>query len=160
MSVLLVFVGICTASSFNRLCVHMLCRRNQEEYFKRVMSIKCVWQYYITIIFLFLFVLCWWSCISGTKYLFLEWSIADENDEPKWIASKIKCYIKPELTQYFLLSLYWDLELLPLGSFHSVPSASQSFVKSTVFVVTGKSDFSWMASSKTGGKGYQKHYPS
>lgn len=39
-SVLLVFVGIWTASSFNRLCVHMLCRKIQEEYFKRVMSRK------------------------------------------------------------------------------------------------------------------------
>lgn len=102
MSVLLVFVGIpAWTSFFNRLCVHMLYRRNQEDYFKRVMSRKCVWQYY----FLFLFVLYCCSCISGTKYLFLEWSIADENDEPKWMASKIKCYIKPELTQYFQLSL-------------------------------------------------------
>lgn len=58
------------------------------------------------------------------------------------MASKIKCYVKPELTQYFQLSLYQDPELLLLGSFHSVPSASQSFVKSTDFVVTGKSDFS------------------
>lgn len=40
MSVLLVFVGICAANSFNKICVHMWCRKNQEEYFKRVMSRK------------------------------------------------------------------------------------------------------------------------
>lgn len=118
MSVLLVFVGICTASSFNRLCVCTLCRKNQEEYFRRVMSRKCVWQYYITIIFLICFVIYCWSCISSTKY-FLEWFITDEKDEPKWMASKIKCYIEPGL-KYFLLSLYWGSELLPLDSFNSV----------------------------------------
>lgn len=57
------------------------------------------------------------------------------------MAGKIKHYVKPELTQYFLLSLYRDSELLPLGSFHSAPFASQSFVKSTDFTVTEKSDF-------------------
>lgn len=57
------------------------------------------------------------------------------------MASKIKCYVKPELTQYFLLSLYQDSELLPLDNFHNVPFASQSVVKSTDFTVTEKSDF-------------------
>lgn len=43
MPVLLVFVGIpAWTSFFNRLCVRMLYRRNQEDYFKRVMSRKCV----------------------------------------------------------------------------------------------------------------------
>lgn len=141
MSVLLAFVGICTASSFNRFCVCTFCRKNQEEYFKGAMSRKYVWQYYRTIIFLFCFVLYCWSCISSAKYFFVEWSITDENFEPKWMASKIKCYVKPELTQYFLLSLYQHSELLPLDNFHNVPFASQSFVKSTDFTVTEKSDF-------------------
>lgn len=109
MSVLLLFVGICTANSFNKICVHMLCRKNKEEYFKRVISRKSVWQYYITIIFLFCFVLYCWSCISSTKYLFLEWSITDEKDESNWMASKIKCYVKPEPTQYFLLSFKTEI---------------------------------------------------
>lgn len=141
MSVLLVFVEICTANSFNKICVHMLCRKNQEEYFKRVMSRKSVWQYFITIIFLFNFVLYCWCCTSSTKYLFLEWSMTNEKNEPNWMASKMKSYVKPELTQYFLLSLYWDSELLPLDGFHNIPFPSQSFFKSTDFTVTEKSDF-------------------
>lgn len=49
------------------------------------------------------------------------------------MASKIKHYLNPELTQFLLLSVCRDPELLPLNSLHSVSLASQRSDKSTVY---------------------------
>lgn len=76
MSVLLVFIGICIASSFNRnfkllLCLYVV--QGKIRISKTILIECCPENVFdstilLSIILLFLFVLYCWSCVSGTKY--------------------------------------------------------------------------------------------
>ena len=101
--------------------------------------------------YFFLFCIAGLASMAQSTFLFAGQSVTDE----KWMACKIKLHINPELTQYLLLSLCWEPELLLLSSLHSVPLASQTFDKTTEFIVDRKVrilESSWIASSETGGK--------